>query len=81
MSGRFNSPLRSETGSRVVIKRVPLEDGKGYTLVEDGFEQFSYEVNIDWNHVREMARQAAINKTGQSHDGPVQIKITSRKRV
>jgi hypothetical protein len=79
MSGRFDSPLKSGSAERKLRKRIAIENGHAW--VDDGREQFSYEVNINWDDVRQMAAKAADSKGGRCHAGPIQVKITSRKRI
>lgn len=65
MTGRFDMPLKSGSGSR---------------SLNGGFEDYNYRVNIDYKHVREMALKAAQSVGGRSQAGPIQIVITSRQR-
>lgn len=81
MSGRFTAPLRSGESSRRLTKRVPTEDGRGHTWQDDGREEFSYEINIDWRHVQQMIATAADNRGGQSIAGPIQVKVSKRKNA
>ena len=85
MSRRFDSPLRTTRTTRVVRKKVKLDDGKGTihsTYVDDGVEEFTYEVNIDWKEITgEMVFSAVTSKGGKCQRGPIQVRIASRRKI
>lgn len=65
MTGRFDMPLKS---------------GSGFRPIRGGHEDYKYQVNIDYEHVRELALKAAVSVGGRSQAGPIQVVITSRQR-
>ena len=85
MSGRFDTPVRSGLrGTRKIRQRVRTDNGLAhtYTWVDVGHEEYTYEVNLDWHQImREMAERAAHSRGNQCHAGPVQVRITGRKRI
>lgn len=64
---------------RRLTKRVPTADGRGFTTVNDGVEDLYYETVIDLDALGELARKAALNKTGNAKDGPLYVRILSRR--
>lgn len=67
---------------RELHKAAPLEGaGIGHTTVRDGYEEILYEVTVDMDALDSMARVAARNKNGSSNDGPLRVKVTSRRRA
>jgi len=84
MSGRFDSPLRTTRTTRVVRKRVKTNDnlGLGHRWIDDGVEEFTYEVNIDWSEITgEMVFSAVTSKGGKCQRGPFQVRIASRRKI
>jgi hypothetical protein len=67
--------------TREVRKRIPCQDGRGFTSVPDGQEEIFYETSIDLNALRLVAEQAARNKKGTSKDGPLFVRIIARRRI
>jgi hypothetical protein len=71
--------------SRLVQKlsrRVPLNGSPTATqLVPDGEEEIYYSVEIDLHNLEALARRAAKNGGGQAVDGPLRVKVLSRRRL
>lgn len=75
-----------QKGTRGISKRVPATfapgtQGYGFTSIPDGSEEYLYEVSVDLVALRLMASKAANNKSGLSNDGPLRVRITSRRRI
>ena len=49
--------------------------------VSDGVEELVYETSIDLGCLDTMARKAARSVGGKSTDGPLKVRILSRKRL
>ena len=61
------------------LEGVEGEDGViRYTSVE---EQIAYDVLIDPEHIRTLARCAASNKSGRAVRGAMEIRVTARERI
>ena len=69
------------TTRRQVRKRVPVQEGKGFTTVDDGFEDVTYEALIDESGLDSMGRIAASNKGQRSRDGCVIVRVLKRVKV
>jgi hypothetical protein len=57
------------------------EASSGERWEADGQEEFYYETSIDLRALDSMAKKAARNKSGKSHDGPIFIRIVERHRI
>lgn len=66
---------------RELTKKVPTDDGNGVSYVNDGKEEFFFEVSLDMDSVNRMAYIAARNKTGKAKRGGLEVKIVGRKRI
>jgi hypothetical protein len=74
---RIMGPCKTE---RNLSKRVPLTGG-GFSTAPDGTEEILYEVFLDGCALNGMARKAAGSKGQMSTDGPLTVKVISRKRI
>lgn len=75
-------PLKEDASRRIMTKRVPVVSPSiGYSTVHDGWEDFSYRVEINWEEVKGMAHRAAASKGGKAQQGPIRVVITGRRKV
>jgi hypothetical protein len=65
---------------RALYKPDPTNTVNRYLQVPAGHETIRYAVDIDFTQLDEMARKAASNKSQQSHDGPVTVRVVSRTK-
>ena len=66
---------------RILNQRVPCTVGVGFTYEPIGKEEITYDVLLHQTKLEILARKAANNKSEKAVAGPVQIRITARKRV
>lgn len=64
-----------------VRKQIPCTNGVGFTHVPDGKEEITYEVTADVVMLEQMARKAARNTRRESIDGPIKVRVTSRRKL
>ena len=60
-------------------KRVPATTGNGFTHIHDGYEIVSYEVTLNMGTVEMMALKAAKSRGGKSVDGPLTVRVLTRR--
>lgn len=75
--------LCTSTTQQVIRKRVPLENGAGFTTIRDGTETVTVAVYVDAEAIAQwMAHKAARSKAGVSRaiNGAVQVRVLERKR-
>ena len=65
--------------TRSMTKRV--EDNGDTRWVDDGKEEFEYELTLDMVSINRVAFAAAHNKTGKAKRGGLEVKIVGRKRI
>jgi hypothetical protein len=63
-----------------LTKRVAAEDGYGWRTELDGSETIIYEVLLDDRSLGRIVRRASINKAGCAKDGPLEVRILSRRK-
>lgn len=81
MSGRFKHLMQTGKGKRPLREKQPTEDGKGKNWVTVGHEEYTYEINIDWDDILSMAAKAGDSRGGQCIAGPIQLKIRTRRKL
>jgi hypothetical protein len=84
MATNYQTVYRKTRTTRNLFKRVPVTvpaGATGFASVNDGVEGIFYEISVNWDGLHEMARKAAGSKSGVSNDGPLRVKITSRRKL
>jgi hypothetical protein len=72
---------RSRRTTKQLYKQEPSTAGHGFISVRDGQEEITYEVGLSERDLDSMARKAAGNRSGESKDGPLRVRVVSRKRL
>jgi hypothetical protein len=84
MASNYHTVYPKTRTTRKLFKRVPVTvpaGATGFTSVNDGVEEIFYKISVNWEGLHEMARKAAGSKGGVSNDGPLRVKITSRRKL
>lgn len=84
MAARHSALLiERRTATNKLYKRIPYKTkiASGYTTEDDGQEELVYAVMVDYSGLDQLARCAARNKSRESVDGPLCVRLLERKRL
>lgn len=75
--------LFAKTATSVPVheKQEIANGANGFRWVEIGKEEVFFETTIEMSELLTLGRKAARNKTGKATDGPLQVRVISRRRV
>lgn len=80
----MHTVVRVATTTRKLYRREVINDQPGVMgtrSLPDGQEEIRYEASLNLAALDEMARKAAGNRRQRSIDGPLTVKVVSRKKL